>query len=147
MTSDGVFGVFQITVITPNFDASLRFYMEGMGCTKALEWTETTVNGNRVQFNATLLAVGNGSHIELLPTSPDQPHVPTGIPIHHFTFATHDCAASYMRGLTAGGKAMRMNPEWDGSPAEVVVGKNELRARVAFLEGPAGEIVSLCQKL
>jgi catechol 2,3-dioxygenase-like lactoylglutathione lyase family enzyme len=147
VTSSDVHGIFQVTVVTAHFNASLHFYVQGMGCKKVTEWSETTVNGNRVQFDGTLLSVGNGSHIELLPAPPGDSLLPNGLPIHHFSFATRDCCASYARGLAAGGKAMRMNPEWDGSPAEVVVGNNELRVRVAFLVGPAGEIVTLTEQL
>lgn len=141
----GVSGLFQLSIVTERFDESLRFYVEGIGARVVIEWRQATIGSRTVPARGALVSVGSSNHIELIEPFGPVPAEPKAHPLDHFGLATDDCAASYRRALAAGGKTRMMMPDWDGSPLDVAFDNGRMKARVAFLEGPSGELVEFVQ--
>lgn len=74
---------------------------------------------------------------------------PPGFPLNHLAFGVADLDMVYARALTAGGSAFGFtlkDEHWDGSPLDTIMsGKRSEPMRMAFLQGPSGELVELYQ--
>ena len=131
MTSQGFH---HVAVRAIDFDATLKFYSEGLGCSVRLEFS---VPG-RID-RAAFLDLGDGRYIEVFGQGstvqsegrrrrPDEE--PTEGALLHFCFRVTDVEAAYSRALAAGAVS-RIAP----MTAKVVEGE------IAFVTGPNGEVI------
>ena len=75
---------------------------------------------------------------------------PPGYPLHHLAQRVADVGAAYTRAVAAGAGRPPAYPlpggPWVGSPLDVVMdGVDPEPIRMAFLLGPDGELIELCQ--
>ena len=74
---------------------------------------------------------------------------PPGFPMNHLALCVFDVDDAYAQALTAGGMPFDLpvpNEEWDGTPLDVVrSGAWPEPMRMAFLQGPSGELIELYQ--
>jgi glyoxylase I family protein len=132
-------GFHHVAIRAVDFDATVRFYLEGLGCSVHFEFS---VPG-RID-RAAFLDTGDGRYIEVFgPGSTVQSEgrrrrldeEPTEGALLHFCFRVADVEASYARALAAGAVS-RVAPSkrqlGGDPPAEV---------HIAFVSGPNGEVI------
>jgi catechol 2,3-dioxygenase-like lactoylglutathione lyase family enzyme len=132
-------GFHHVAIRARDFDATLRFYTEGLGCSVHYRFSVP----ERID-RAAFLDAGDGRFIEVFgPGSsvqsegrrrrPDEE--PTEGALLHFCLRVPDVAAAYARAVAAGG-IERVPPRTarlgGNPPAEV---------RIAFVTGPNGEVI------
>jgi glyoxylase I family protein len=135
----GKSGFHHVAIRAVDFDATIKFYTEALGCTVHYEFA---VPG-RID-RAAFLDAGDGRYIEVFGQGstvqaegrrrrPDEE--PTEGALLHFCFRVADVEASYARAVAAGAvsriapRTAQLNGE---SPAEV---------QIAFVTGPNGEVI------
>jgi catechol 2,3-dioxygenase-like lactoylglutathione lyase family enzyme len=127
-------GFHHVAIRAIDFDATLKFYAEGLGCAVRCEFS---VPG-RID-RAAFLDMGDGRYIEVFgPGSAVQSEGRRRRPdeeltdgaLLHFCFRVADVEAAYSRALTAGAVS-RISP----MTAKVVGGE------IAFVTGPNGEVI------
>jgi glyoxylase I family protein len=87
-------GFHHVAVRTPDWDGSLRFWIEGLGFHLALQW-------GAAPQRACLLDTGDGNYLELFEREP-LANVDAEAPIMHFALRTDDCDAAVERARAAG---------------------------------------------
>ena len=129
-------GFHHVAIRAIDFDATLKFYAEGLGCSVRLEFS---VPG-RID-RAAFLDMGDGRYIEVFSQAatmlvsegrrrrPDEE--PTEGALLHFCFRVDDVEAAYSRALAAGAVARIAS----ASPPQAVGGE------MAFVTGPNGEVI------
>lgn len=124
-------GFHHLAVKAHDFDASLKFYTEGLGMKVAITWGE----GDK---RAAMLDAGNGNFIELFAGGPAEPR-PEGV-LLHFALRTDDCDGMFARGIAAGGQEHIAPKDFtiDGKPEPKHV-------RIAFVKGLDGELIEFFQ--
>lgn len=126
-----VSGFHHVALKAHDFDASVKFYTEGIGLTPAITWGEG-------DSRAVMLDAGNGNLLELFAGGSTDPK-PEGV-ILHFALRTADCDAAFQRALAAGAQE-HMKPQdvtIEGKPKAVPI-------RIAFVKGPDGELIEFFQ--
>lgn len=125
-------GLHHVAFRVKDFDASLRFYKEGLGLTEKISWGE----GDK---RATMLDAGNGNYLELFAGGSAEPK-PEGVLIH-FALRTPDCDASLRRAVAAG--AVVTVPTKEVAIQSRPTGPTPVR--LAFCKGPDGEVIEFFQ--
>jgi glyoxylase I family protein len=117
-----------VAVGASDFEASLRFYVEGLGFRLALRFPEEP-------REVALLDTGGGTYLELFSGG-----APSGEgPILHLALATDDCEASTERARAAGACVVT-------EPSDMVLlGERPVPCRYSFVEGPDGVCIELIQ--
>jgi glyoxylase I family protein len=127
-------GFHHVAIRAIDFDATLKFYPEGLGCSVRFEFSVP----DRID-RAAFLDMGDGRYIEVFGQgsavqsegrrrSPAEE--PTEGALLHFCFRVTDVEAAYSRALAAGAVS-RIAP----MAAQVVAGE------IAFVTGPNGEVI------
>lgn len=131
MAAPGINGFHHIAFRAADFDATVKFYTEGLGFASLLTWGEG-------DSRAVMLDVGNGNCLEVFAGgTPDAK--PEGA-LLHFAFRTDNCDAAIKRAIAAGA-TVTMEPTeipLASQPAPAVV-------RIAFCTGLDGEIIEFFQ--
>lgn len=132
-------GFHHVAIRAADFDATIRFYTEGFGCSVHFRFS---VPG-RID-RAAFLDMGDGHYIEVFGTGstvqsegrrrrPDEE--PTEGALLHFCLRVTDVEAAYARALAA------------GAVSRVAPGKRQLggepptQVEIAFVTGPNGEVI------
>lgn len=142
-------GLHHIGLFSRNLDATLRFYVDGLGFTRSYGWNGALGEQASEQFNFVLpgvmLDAGDGNYFEVFPRDPSSPESEPVFPLNHIALRTADIDAAYQRALQHGGRSHAFHlPEksWDGAPLIVTMhGAPERVARIAFVRGPDGELI------
>ncbi len=145
-------GLHHVCLFVRDMAASTEFYTSGLGLT--LRESFDDIIGVRPSGNfpfklaSVFLQAGEGRYIELHPAG-DAEMSPPGFPLNHLALAVSDVDAAYDRALATGGSAFGFAMEegdWDGAPPDVIMsGERSEPMRMAFLQGPCGELVELYQ--
>lgn len=135
-------GFHHIAIRVYDFDATLKFYQEGLGFTRKYGWgADERATGGK-DSRAALLDVGDGNYLEVFAGGTRQPgeEVPEGTMLH-FAFRTNDTDAALERARAAGAtvtmEPKSVVPPHADEPAQTL--------RVAFVRGLDGEIVEFFQ--
>lgn len=123
-------GVHHIALRALDFDASIKFYTEGLGMT-----VRTTWKSNGSDRRAALLAFGD-SHIELFEGGigeKTEPPMQAG-EWFHLALRTDDPDGMYESALNAGAKSKMV-------PTSAQLGTPAIPIRIAFVYGPSGEVI------
>ncbi len=141
-----------VSLFVSDVDAAIRFYTKGLGLLPRKDFRD--ILGKRMSGDfhfgvaSIFLEAGDGRYIELHPIT-DATMSQPGFPLNHLALAVPDVDVVYARALSAGGNAFDIpvpKQQWDGTPLDVVMtGKNPEPMRMAFLQGPSGELVELYQ--
>ena len=141
-----------VSLFVSDMEASARFYTEGLGLTLREEFDDIIGVRSERKFPfavaSVFLEAGEGRYIELHPAG-DGELSPPGFPMNHLALAVADVDAAYARALSAGGVQFDIpvpNEEWNGTPLDVIMsGARPEPMRMAFLQGPSGELIELYQ--
>jgi len=141
-----------VCLFVPDMAAATDFYSSGLGLTVRESFDD--IIGIRAsgrfpfKLASVFLQAGDGRYIELHPAGGGEMS-PPGFPLNHLAIAVADVDAAYERALAAGGSPFGFTMEegdWDGTPLDVVMsGARAEPMRMAFLQGPSGELVELYQ--
>ena len=121
-------GFHHVAVLTADYQRSLGFYRDVLGMTTHAEWQAP--DGRQLA----LLDIGDGSFVELIGAAAGAavPSEPAGQPYLHLALRTSDPDAVWRRATGAGYNSVI-------DPKDVQLG--ELSARIAFFNGPNGEVI------
>ena len=124
-------GLHHVALNVADFDATIRFYVEGLGLNVHYEWVMS--RGSR----AAMLGGVNGTNIEVFET-PGRPEPVDGA-ITHFALRTDNVDRAYAAALEAGARPETepINFALSGSPPAI--------ARIAFCRGLDGEQIEFFQ--
>ncbi len=142
-----------VCLFVPDMAASVEFYRSGLGLALREEFDDIIGIRPSGKFPfglaSAFLQAGDGRYVELHPAGDGEMSQP-GFPLNHLAFAVPDVDAAYDRALAAGGAVFGFTiqgEEWDGSPLDVVMsGERPEPMRMAFLQGPSGELIELYQR-
>jgi len=132
MMSDHLRGFHHIALRAKDFDATVRFYADGLGLTPAFTWGEW--DGRAVMLHA-----GNGNFLEVFAGGTGESQ-PEGAYLH-LAFVTEDCDAIYQRALAAGATS-QMEP----TSLTILSTPAPLPVRIAFCKGLDGEVIEFFQQ-
>ena len=128
-------GFHHVCVKTRDWDRTIRFYCDTLGCTAKIAWNFRD-SGRR----ATMLDTGDGNYMEVF-EDPDYTSAPNGSVVHFALRTTRlDEVAARVR---ATGAKITMEPKDVTIPT--TNGAGPVPIRVSFCEGPNGEIVEFFQ--
>ncbi len=114
-----------------DFDATVRFYEEGIGCVRRFGWgSENT--------RAALMDVGDGNYVEIFAGRLPGEVAEGGV--IHFALRTDDTDAAYALALAAGATPL-IAPK-DATPDHA---DHPITFRVAFVKGLDGEVIEFFQ--
>ncbi|MEI7435872.1 MAG: VOC family protein [bacterium] len=132
LSAGSVTGLHHLAIRASDFDRTVKFYTDGLGCRAATSW-------GQAPGRAVMLDTGNGSCVEIFEGGQPGPK-PEGA-LLHFAFSTDDCDASYRRALAAGAKGTV-------EPKDVTVSAKPqpFSVRLAFCTGLDGETIEFFQK-
>ncbi len=122
-------GFHHVAMRVRDFDASLKFYVEGLGFAVAHTWGE----GNK---RAAMLDTGDGNYLEVFAGGDELK--PEGA-VLHVAFRTADCDRA-IAAARAAGAVITIEPKDVDIPAQP-----PLPVRIGFCKGPDGEILEFFQ--
>ncbi len=124
-------GFHHVAIRTTDWDASLKFWREGLGFESAIEWGEAP-------GRACMLDMGDGNYLEIFEREPLQ-NLEAESAILHFCVRTDDCDAAVERARAAGAEVTVEPKSLD------ISGSITVPVRIAFIKGPGGEICEFFQ--
>jgi len=124
-------GFHHVAIRATDFEATVRFYEEGLGCVRRFGWGEG-------ETRAALMDVGDGNYVEIF-AGRSEGEIPEG-GIIHFALRTEDADAAFAKAVAAGATPV-IEPK-DASPAHA---DHPITFRVAFVRGLAGETIEFFQ--
>ncbi|MDJ0466589.1 VOC family protein [Streptomyces sp. H27-C3] len=146
----GAATLMHVALVCKDIDASLRFYREGLGFSRTYEWSESAVVPtcpHQLIFKgrALYIELNGDTYIELFEGGRDDVDSSAG-PIQHIALIVPDVEEAYRNCLAAGGQAFTIDG-WPGDPTTVELnGDPAVQLRVAFVKGPAGELIELYEQ-
>ena len=130
-------GFHHIALRAFDFDATLKFYMEGLGFKTAHTWGEDGRAKGEKDSRAAMLDTGDGNYLEVFAGREGDPSaaLPEGALIH-FALRTNDVEASLERARSLGAN-VTMEPKKVFPPNA----PRPLEFHIAFVTGPNGEVI------
>jgi len=125
-------GFHHIAFWAKDFDKSVSFYTDALGLKPRYAWGEV---GKR----AIILQSGEHGHIEIF-ERPDQDDAPAEARLLHFALQTQHVDELYEAALAAGATS-RIEPKDVALDNTVSGGPDQMRVRLAFVNGLDGEII------
>ena len=119
-------GFHHLSMKARDLDASIKFYTEGLGFVEKVRW------GNTV-----LLDTGDGNYFEISQGDPDETQE-CGL-FQHIALRADDCDAAIEAARATGAEVTMESNDVD-LPSEP-----PFRVRIAFFNGPDGEVIELFQ--
>lgn len=143
-----------VCLFVNDVEASVHFYTSGLGMSVKERFDDIVGLGTAGHFAFNVASVfinaGEGRYIELHPAGDGAMQLP-GFPLNHLAIAVIDVDTAYKHALEAGGNPYGFalqDTSWDGAPLDVIMqGERSEPMRMAFLQGPGGELVELYQAL
>ncbi|MEM9083856.1 MAG: SRPBCC family protein [Planctomycetota bacterium] len=141
-----------VSLFVSDLEASIKFYTAGLGLTLRERFEDITGQraGEEFPFKvaSVFLEAGEERYVELHPAGQGA-MVPPGFPLKHLALGVADVDSAYTRSLSAGASAIDIpipDQHWDGTPLNVLMsGEHSEPMRMAFLQGPDGELIELYQ--
>jgi glyoxylase I family protein len=127
-------GFHHIAFRTPDWDAAIRFWCDGLGFTPKLEWGEAPQR-------AAMLDLGDGNYLELFEREATGNN-DTGereSAAMHFALRVNDCQSALQHARDAGAQVTLETTEVNFN------GKVAPPAKIAFVKAPGGMIVEFFQ--
>lgn len=141
-----------VSLFVSDLEGSTRFYTSGLGLTLREEFRDIIGRRASGEFPfgvaSVFLEAGDGRYVELHPAG-QSAMSPAGFPLNHLALGVVDVDAAYARALAAGAAPIDIpvpGQHWDGAPLDVIMsGDHPEPMRMAFLQGPSGELIELYQ--
>ncbi len=133
-------GFHHIAIRANDFEATLQFYVEGLGFKRTYGWGEDARARGEKDSRAALLDTGDGNYVEVFAggTRPPNEAVPEGA-LLHYALRTRDCDAAFQQACTAGASVI-------SEPKTVPInGDTPQEFRIAFIRGLDGEVIEFFQ--
>ena len=127
-------GIHHVALRTTEFDRSVAFYTDTLGCAPQMLWGDP---GKR----AVMLDVGDGNYIEVF-ERPEAESVPDEARLLHFCLRCGNVDDVITR-VRAAGCTVTVEPKDVPVDNRVPGGKTPITLRLAFFQGPDGEIIEL----
>jgi len=145
-------GLHHIGLFVPDVEKAIKFYTDGLGFKLKYRWPDTVgKQGDEKYANPSagvFLDAGDGNYIELLSSGNAKLATP-GFPLNHFSLRVADISKAYKAAIAAGAKPYEFkfpDKTWDGAPLDVTTGGDDpTKFQVAFVLGPAGELIEFFQ--
>jgi glyoxylase I family protein len=133
-------GFHHIAVRAYDFDATLKFYIDGLGFRRVYGWGKDGRAEGEKDGRAVMLDTGDGNYLEVFAggTRPHGEALPEGV-LLHFALRTADTDAAFQRAVAAGA-TVQMEPK-----TVPVAGDTPQDFRIAFVRGLDGEIIEFFQ--
>jgi len=124
-------GFHHVAIRASDFDATVRFYTQGLGFREKITWGE---DNNR----AVMLDTGDGNYLEIF-AGGSKESKPEGA-ILHFALRTGNCDAALQRAVAAGAVVTMESKDIliESRPHQTPV-------RIAFCKAPDGEVIEFFQ--
>lgn len=123
-------GFHHVSMKVRDLDKTIRFYSEGLGFVERVSWGQHPKR-------TVLLDTGDGNYFEVSQGDPDQEHG-EGV-FRHLALRVDDCDAA-IEAARAAGAIVTVEPK------DVTLSSEPpLQLRIAFFEGPDGELIELFQ--
>ncbi len=135
-------GFHHIAIRAYDFEATLKFYCEGLGFQRRYGWGEDGRAKGEKDSRAVMLDGGDGNYVEVFAGRAGSPTdaLPEGA-LLHYALRTNDCQAALDRARQAGAtvtmETTKLIPTHAEEPAETYV--------IAFVRGLDGEIIEFFQ--
>lgn len=130
-------GFHHIAIRAYDFDATLKFYIEGLGFVKTHTWGKDSRSEGGKDTRAAMLDTGDGNYLEVFAGRVGDPNetLPEG-GLLHFALRTTDTVAALERARAAGATVTM-------EPKRVIPDHSErpLEYHIAFVRGLNGEII------
>lgn len=126
-------GFHHIAFTVRDFDATVAFYTEALGCRQHLAWE------SKAGARATLLDTGDGNYVEIFENA-DLPESEVG-QVMHYCFRS-DNVDKAVAAAVAGGAEVTMEPQELTIPSDP-----PLSVRLAFVKAPGGHLVEFFTEL
>lgn len=120
-------GFHHVAIRTSNWDKSLDFYINGLGFNQKIAW-------NEIPNRAVMLDTGDGNYLEIFERE-IKPEFSGEAHVLHFCLRCDDCEKAVEIARAAGAKVTAE------SSVPGVFTAQGLKTKIAFIEGPDGEIV------
>ncbi|MCG8457066.1 MAG: SRPBCC family protein [Holophagales bacterium] len=141
-----------VSLFVSDLEASIEFYTSGLGLTLRERFEDIVGRRAAGEFPfgvaSVFLEAGDGRYVELHPAGQGT-MAPPGFPLNHLALGVADVDSFYARALSARGSAIDIpipDQHWDGTPLNVLMsGERPESMRMAFLQGPDGELIELYQ--
>lgn len=133
-------GFHHIAIRATDFEATLKFYIEGMGFKRTYGWGADKRAQGEKDSRAALLDTGDGNYLEVFAggTRPAGEAVPEGA-LLHYAIRTNDCDTAFQRACAAGASVI-------SEPNTVPInGDTPQEFRIAFIRGLDGEVIEFFQ--
>jgi len=126
-------GFHHVALRASDFEATLRFYQDGLGFVRAYGW-------GAGDSRAAMLDTGDGNYLEVFAGGKRPPGTePAEGALLHFALRTADVDGAYTRALAAGARSQI-------EPKDVTIaGEYPVPVRLAFVKGPDGEVIEFFQ--
>ncbi len=133
-------GFHHVAIKVYDFEASLKFYMDGLGFRHRYGWGEDGRSKGEKDSRAVMLDTGDGNYMEIFAGGTRKPGeaVPDST-VMHFAFRTSDCSAA-LEQARAAGAVVTIEPK-----TVPIKGDYPTDFHVAFVNGPDGEVVEFFQ--
>lgn len=132
-------GFHHIAIRAVDFEATLKFYIEGLGFKRAYGWGEDGRSRGERDSRAVMLDTGDGNYLEVFAGGEARPADAAEGALIHFALRTSDCDAALERARTAGAT---VTVETKTVPIQ---GDTPQDFRIAFVRGLDGEIIEFFQ--
>ena len=141
-----------VSLFVSDLESSTRFYTDGLGLSLREHFEDIVGRRADGEFPfgvvSVFLEAGDGRYIELHPVG-EGAMSPPNFPLNHVALGVADVDTAYARALAAGATAFDIpvpDEHWDGTPLDVLMtGDRPEPMRMAFLQGPSGELIELYQ--
>ena len=121
-----------------DLDASLKFYIDGLGCRRAYGWGKDARAEGGTDSRAVMLDTGDGNYLELFGGGKPADGSPEGV-LLHFALRTTNCDVA-LEAARAAGASVTVEPK-----TVAIDGDAPTEFRVAFVKGPDGEVIEFFQ--
>jgi glyoxylase I family protein len=124
-------GFHHVAIRARDFDRSVAFYTEVLGCTVKLAW-------GAAPKRATMLDCGNGGYMEIFERPDEAPPAADDAVILHFAFRVDDTDAALEAARAAGCEVTMAPRDFD---IETTNDQGVVKVHIAFCKGPDGELI------
>jgi glyoxylase I family protein len=124
-------GFHHVAIQVHDFDASVKFYTEGLGFKEKIRWLQD-------QDDAIMLDTGDGNYLEIFSGGPKV--VTSGGPFLHFALRTENCDKALQQAVKAGA-VVTMDPR----DINVQSTPGPTPIRIAFCKTPDGTVIEFFQ--
>ncbi len=128
-------GFHHLAIRCYDYDTTLKFYIDGLGCTRRYGWGADERGSGGKDSRACMLDTGDGNYLEVFAGGTKRGADEPEPVMFHFALRTNDCVKALERARAAGA-IVTVEPK----KVEVAGDVPEI-FHIAFCKGPDGEVI------